>query len=158
METRYIEITLETAKRWYEQGGELRDMARGVFSLEEMGYSLPRSWIEYEEEMKRLYGIVHYDRYDDKNPQIAAVKKLIVLRDFYNNYWKPKWGDILEDKFSIDMDYKKDTGTFEYSVMRVYKPASFLVFNNPKYAEEFINNFRDLIEQAGGFNLIRLWK
>lgn len=149
METRCIEISLETAKRWYKQGGELMDMARGVFSLEEMGYSLPRSWVEYEEELKRLYGLVSHDRYDDPNPQIAAVKKLLLLRDFYNNHWKPKWGDIIDDKFAIVMDYKKDTGKFEYSVKRVYRPDSFLVFNNPKYAEEFLNNFRELIEQAG---------
>ena len=26
METRYIELSLDTAKRWYEQGGELKDI------------------------------------------------------------------------------------------------------------------------------------
>ena len=33
METRLIEISLETAKRWYAQGGEQKDMALGAFTL-----------------------------------------------------------------------------------------------------------------------------
>ena len=149
METRYMEISLETAKGWCEQGGELKDMALGVYTLEEMGYSLPKTFEEFLEISERWNIAVPEQLYKDAIPKIAAVKKLILLRDFYNNNWKPKWGDIIDDKFTIVMDYKKDTGTFEYFVMRVYKPASFLVFNNPKYAEEFLNNFRELIEQAG---------
>ena len=149
METRCIEISLETAKRWCQQGGELKDMALGVFSLEELGYSLPKTFEKYLEILDKWRIIPHKEEYEDLNPQIAAVKKLILLRDFYNNGWKPEWDAYLEKKFTIDMDYKTDTGTFVYSVMRVYKPASFLVFNNPKYAEEFLNNFRELIEQAG---------
>ena len=149
METRYISLPLETAKRWYEQGGELKDMALGVFSLEELGYSLPKTFEEYLEILDQWRIIRHKEEYEDFNPQIAAVKKLILLRNFYNNGWKPKWGDILDDKFAIDMDYKKDTGTFEYSVMPVYRPIPFLVFNKQKYAEEFLENFRDLIEEAG---------
>ena len=149
METRYIEISLDTAKRWYEQGGELKDMALGVYTLEEMGYSLPKTFEEYLAILDQWRIIPHKEEYEDLNPQIAAVKKLILLRDFYNNHWNPKWGDLMDDKFVIDKDYKKDTGRFEYSVMRVYKPSSFLVFNNNKHAEEFLNNFRELIEQAG---------
>lgn len=151
METRHIEISLETAKRWYEQGGELKEMARGAFSLVEMGFSLPRSWGEYEEELKRLYGLVSRDIYDDTNPQIAAVKKLILLRDFYNNGWKPKWNTIIEDKFAIVKSYNRETDEFQYSVEQVFNPnsSSWLVFNDNKHAEEFLNNFRSLVEQAG---------
>ena len=48
METRYIEISLETAKRWYEQGGELKDMAIGAYSEQELiGSRLPKTWDEY---------------------------------------------------------------------------------------------------------------
>ena len=31
METRTIELSLDTARRWYEQGGELKEMALGAF-------------------------------------------------------------------------------------------------------------------------------
>ena len=32
METRNVKITLETAKRWYEQGGEFKEMALSAFT------------------------------------------------------------------------------------------------------------------------------
>ena len=149
METRYIEISLDTAKRWYEQGGELKDMALGAYTLEEMGYKLPTTWEDYIEKCKKWHIIVGTEDYEDKNPQIAAAKKLILLRDFYNNKWQPVWDDYIVDKYAIDKDYKTDTGTFEYYLVRVYRPSSFLVFNNREHAEEFLNNFRELIEQAG---------
>ena len=149
METRQIELSLDTAKRWYEQGGELKDIALGAYTLEEMGYKLPTTWEDYIEKCKKWHIIVGTEDYEDKNPQIAAVKKLILLRDFYNNKWQPVWDDYIVDKYAIDKDYKTDTGTFEYSLVRVYRPSSFLVFNNHEHAEEFLNNFRDLIEEAG---------
>ena len=149
METRYIEISLDTAKRWYEQGGELKDIALGAYTLEEMGYKLPTTWEDYIEKCKKWHIIVGTEDYEDKNPQIAAVKKLILLRDFYNNKWQPVWDDYIVDKYAIDKDYKTDTGTFEYYLVRVYRPSSFLVFNNHEHAEEFLNNFRELSEQAG---------
>ena len=149
METRYISLSLETAKRWYEQGGELKDMALGVYTLEEMGFELPKTFEEYLEILDHWRIIRHKEEYEDLNPQIAAVKKLILLRDFYNNRWQPEWGDYIVDKYAIDKDYKTDTGTFEYSLVRVYRPSSFLVFNNHEHAEEFLNNFRELIVEAG---------
>lgn len=149
METRYIEISLDTAKRWYQQGGELKDMALGVYTLEELGFELPKTWEDYIEMCKMWHTIVGTEDCEDKNPQIAAVKKLILLRDFYNNGWNPKWGELMDDKYAIDIDYDTNTGTFVYSVMRVYKPYFFLVFNNAKHAEEFLKNFRELIVEAG---------
>ena len=149
METRYIEISLDTAKRWYEQGGELKDMALGVYTLEEMGYSLPKTFEEFLGVLERWNIAVPEQLYNDAIPKIAAVKKLILLRNFYNNHWNPEWGDLMDDKYAIDIDYDTNTGKFVYSVMRVYKPYFFLVFNNRKYAEEFLENFRELIEQAG---------
>ena len=149
MEARYISLSLETAKRWYEQGGELKDMALGVYTLEEMGFELPKTFEEYLEILDHWRIIRHKEEYEDLNPQIAAVKKLILLRDFYNNRWQPVWDDYIVDKYAIDKDYKTDTGTFEYSLVRVYRPSSFLVFNNHEHAEEFLNNFRELIVEAG---------
>ena len=149
METRYIEISLETAKRWYEQGGELKDMALGAYTLEEMGYKLPTTWEDYIEKCKKWHIIVGTEDYEDKNPQIAAVKKLILLRDFYNNNWKPDWDNIIEYKYGITYWYNRDTRESSYAAKVIYCPPCFLVFNDMAKAEEFLNNFRELIEQAG---------
>ena len=151
METRYIEISLDTAKRWYEQGGELTDMALGAYTLEEMGYKLPTSWEDYIEKRKKWHIIVGTEDYEDKNSQIAAVKKLILLRDFYNNRWQPEWGDYSR-KIAIKRSYRIEEGKYGYYTERVYSPSesSWLVFNNEDYAKRFLNNFRELIEAAGG--------
>ena len=149
METRLIEISLDTAKRWYEQGGELKDMALGAYTLEEMGVKLPSTFEEYLERCAK-WGIKHnLDDYTDTNPQIGALKKLILLRDFYNNGWKPNWRKIIEDKFHIKKDYDGETKNLSFNVESAYRPLTFLTFNNSKYAHEFLTNFRELIEQAG---------
>ena len=149
METRYIEISLDTAKRWYEQGGELKDMALGVYTLEEMGYSLPKTFEEFLGVLERWNIAVPEQLYNDAIPKIAAVKKLILLRDFYNNNWKPDWDNIIEYKYGITYWYNRDTRESSYAAKLIYCPPCFLVFNDIAKAEEFLNNFRELIEQAG---------
>ena len=151
METRYISLSLDTAKRWCQQGGELRDMALGVFSLEELDCKLPKTFEEYLEILDQWCIMPHKEQYEDLNPQIAAVKKLILLRDFYNNNWKPDWSDYLDSKFGIAKVYKSGYVNCEYSVEEKYNPAytSWLVFNDKKHAEDFFENFRELIEKAG---------
>ena len=48
METRTIELSLDTAKRLYEQGGEYRDIALTAFKEHELiGDVLPKTWDEY---------------------------------------------------------------------------------------------------------------
>ena len=149
METRLIRISLDTAKRWYEQGGELKDMALGAFTLEELGEKLPITFDEYLERCAKWGIKVDAEDYTDRNPQIEALKKLILLRDFYNNGWKPNWDKIIEDKFHIKKDYDGETKNLSFNVGITYKPLTFLTFNNSESAYEFLDNFRELIEQAG---------
>ena len=149
METRYIKLSLDTAKRWYEQGGELKDMALGVFTLEELGEKLPITFDEYLGICKKWGIKVDADDCMDRNPQIEALKKLILLRDFYNNSWKPDWDNIIEDKFCIKKDYDRETKTLSFDVVIAFSPSTFLTFNNSEYAHEFLTNFRELIESAG---------
>ena len=152
METRLIRLSLDTAKRWYEQGGELKDMALGVFTLEELGEKLPITFDEYLGICKKWGIKVDADDCMDRNPQIEALKKLILLRDFYNNSWKPDWDNIIEDKFCIKKNYDRETKILSFDVVIAFSPSTFLTFNNSEYAHEFLTNFRELIEQAG--NLI----
>ena len=149
METRYIEISLDTAKRWYMQGGELKDMALGAFTLEELGVKLPSTFDEYLERCAKWEIKVDAMDFVDKNPQIDALKKLILLRDFYNNGWKPDWSDYLVSKYAIKRTYNREEGICLPIVSYTCDPQSFLVFNSNKNANEFFDNFSDLIEQAG---------
>ena len=151
METRYISLSLETAKRWYQQGGELKDMALGAYTLEELGFELPKTFDEFLGVMERWNIATPEQMYNDAIPQIAAVKKLMLLQTFYNNGWQPNWKEMVEDKFSIIRNYIKETDEYKYGVEVKYSPiySTWLVFKSKKLADEFLNNFRELIEEAG---------
>ena len=151
METRYIEISLDTAKGWYQQGGELKDMALGAYTLEELGFELPKTFDEFLGVMERWNIATPEQMYNDAIPQIAAVKKLMLLQTFYNNGWQPNWKEMVEDKFSIIRNYIKETDEYKYGVEVKYSPiySTWLVFKSKKLADEFLNNFRELIEEAG---------
>ena len=157
METRLIEISLETAKRWYEQGGELKEMALGAFSEKELiGDGLPKTWDEYcakhgdmgviiKASLGTAYVALNKHVFSDyKQAQAHITKmKLHLLRDEYRNGWKPDWKDGNLGKYVIESSEE------EYYVAKYKHISSFLAFQDEKTAEEFLTNFRDLIEQAG---------
>ena len=157
METRQIELSLDTAKRLYEQGGELRDLALGAFSEKELiGDRLPKTWDEYcakqgevGDKIKASLDIAYmtinkhiFSDYKQAQAHIAKMK-LHLLRDDYRIGWVPEWGNIDESKFSIEMVENEFT-VENYGITR-----HFLAFQDKKRANEFLTNFRELIEQAG---------
>ena len=73
--------------------------------------------------------------------QHFALMQLHQLRDCYRQGWIPDWDD---EKFIITVNYKEF-----YSVGKCIKTKEFLAFQSREVAEEFLTNFRDLIEQAG---------
>ena len=156
METRQIELPLVTAKRWYEQGGELREIALGAFSEKELiGDGLPKTWDEYcakhgevgdkiKASLNTAYMTINrYVFSDYKQAQAHIAKmKLHLLRDEYRIGWVPEWGNIDESKFVIEM-VENELTVENYGITR-----HFLAFQDEKRANEFLTNFRDLIEQA----------
>lgn len=157
MEIRTIEIPLDTAKRWYEQGGELREIALGAFSEKELiGDGLPKTWDEYCAKhgdmgviIKASLGTAYvalkkhvFSDYKQAQAHIAMIK-LHLLRDEYRQGWLPEWMDYEQDKYVIQKFID------EY-VIRLYNTTSyFLSFQDDERANEFLTNFRDLIEEAG---------
>lgn len=71
-----------------------------------------------------------------------ALIQLHQLRDCYRQGWTPNWKNNYP-KYSI---VKKDK---QYSIAYYLGTPCFLSFPTCEIAEEFLNNFRDLIEQAG---------
>ena len=53
METRNVKITIETAKRWYEQGGEFKEMALSAFTEAELN-QIRNEW------ESKIYGTPSY--------------------------------------------------------------------------------------------------
>lgn len=156
METRQINLPLDTARRWYEQGGELKEMALGAFDEKELiGYRLPKTWEEYRtikgDNGERAYAALHscyifvnnhvFANYHDTQKHIALMK-LHLLRDEYRNGWLPDWNDTNQEKFAIQISRKNEKGGYSHV-------STFLTFQNAALSDEFYNNFRELIEQAG---------
>lgn len=156
METRYIELSLDTAKRWYEQGGELKDMALGAFEEKKLiGYRLPKTWEEYRtikgdegEKANAALSFAYtsinsaFADYHDTQKHIALMK-LHLLRDEYRNGWLPDWNDKETLKYGIEITASR------WIIWTNTATRRFLSFQTKELAEEFLNNFRELIEQAG---------
>ena len=67
------------------------------------------------------------------------------LRDCYRQGWKPDWKDNNTPKYCIYFVNKEQ----KLDVYPFYERREFLAFQSRKLAEEFLNNFRDFILQAG---------
>lgn len=157
MEKRQIEITIETAKRWYNgTDAELKALAVQTFPELEKN-RLPKTW----EELKDINGfwvnsdsIIHpanncvtvplsRNVFATKEQAEASVAlaQLSQLREVYRNGWVPDWSD---DGFKHFIIFVKDK--IETSEARNLN--SFLSFKDPETRDLFLDNFSDLIEKA----------
>ena len=157
METRLIRLSLDTAKRWYEQGGEYRDIALTAFKEHELiGGRLLKTWDEYcakhgevgdriKASLNTAYMTINrYVFSDCKQAQAHIAKmKLHLLRDEYRNGWLPEWKEDGEPKFVI-LNVEN-----ELEVVERRETAGFLAFQDGERANEFLTNFLDLIKEAG---------
>lgn len=165
MEARTITLTLEKAREFYKKGEEFRDLALSAYTEEELTkVELPKTWEDfcYNYKIQNEYYIgadsiirqVSLDNFrlpcrDSNllpNRQAAeahlALIKLHQLRDCYRQGWKP---DLTVPKsiFAIFCTRGK------YSVEEFIYSSEFLSFQSKEIAQLFLNNFRNLIEEAG---------
>ena len=164
MEARVITLTLEKAKEFYKKGGEFRDLALSAYTEEELNPSLPKTWEEFCDRFK-IHEEYHIDSASDiikneddyyRDPLLnrnllvskeAANQHLVLmqlhrLRDCYRQGWKPDL-TVPESIFAIFCTKGK------YSVEEFMYSSEFLSFQSRQLAQEFLNNFKDLILQAG---------
>ena len=80
------------------------------------------------------------------NKEIAeaflALMQLVQLRDCYRQGWTPDWSDDEQPKYSVI------TSSGEVSVDTRIVTNGVLSFQSEEIRNEFLNNFRDLIEEA----------
>ena len=133
--------------------------------FEDIKPQLPKTWEEFCKnysrkkdecyidmscQIVRLVYEIDRDKDSDKNilpsKQAAeshlALMQLHQLRDCYRQGWIPDWKNNYP-KYSI---VRKDK---QYSIAYYLGTPCFLSFPTCEIAEEFLNNFRDLITQAG---------
>ena len=160
METRNVKVSLETAKRWYVQGGEFKEMALSAYTESEL------SPIRNEWESKLLNGYIEGycinlpsnignvkgpASYLDKNVfktekqaksalAYAQLTQLMALPE-YNGDWVPDWSDndnvkhVIRRYFNeIDFDYYSNT-------------HHFLAFKSAEIRDRFYENNYDLLKE-----------
>lgn len=153
MEGRNIKLSLEKAKEFYAKGGEFKDLALSAFSEEELTKKeLPKTWEEYikywakERKAVRLRDMaeVELDKFEVPNDIISSHNKLMtlhLLRDCYRQGWVPNWNDGTI-KHCIKA---KGRAVYLYTSQQTNQ---FLSFQTKDVADEFMNNFSNLIQQA----------
>ena len=72
-----------------------------------------------------------------------AYIQLHQLRDVWREGWLPDWNDGRQNKYAIISFEDK------YEITELNFSSRFLAFQDEKTANEFLTNFRELIEQAG---------
>ena len=124
MEERNVKISLDKAREWYNQGGELKELALSAFTENEITTSaLPNTW----EEFCKMYPIKDDEWYISASsniirmsqgkrftfyncnilPSLQAAKahlaqmQLEQLRDCYRQGWLPDWEDEYQNKWVI---------------------------------------------------------
>lgn len=159
MKTRTIELSLETAKAWYKQGGTLKEVALQAFNEVELG-ALPKTWPEFVAQSNFDFtGVMCYengllnhsnscisDKTIDESSKIwnkyIALFQLEQLRDCYRQGWIPNW-HIKNQKYTIVITKGEPV------VSSLQNTNRFLSFQSVELAEKFLNNFIHLIKQAG---------
>lgn len=155
---RNLELSQETAKRWYEgTDEELKALALQTYP-ELAKKELPKSW----QELKKLSGCyinltsdvkkaINFSSIKDNESIFTtkeqaeasiALAQLSQLREVYRNVWVPDWSSNEEYKYCIDFEYNKPTKN-TYNIT-----PQFLSFQDEKTRDLFLKNFRDLIEKA----------
>lgn len=141
---RNLSVSLDTAKEWYEKNNELKEIALKLFTKEELtAHNLPATWAEYYLKLPAA----DIRKCDEEltampNNKYKALKKLEYLRNAYVNDWKPDWTICSQTKWVIER-----TNKILHITNRCYTHG-FLNFPSPEMAQLFLDNFKELIEEA----------
>lgn len=159
METRNVKVSIETAKRLYEQGGEFREMALSAFKESELN-PIRNEWVNkfVGENIQGFYigndGEIYIEdsiaNYSEKATfktekqaksalAYAQLTQLMALPE-YNGDWVPNWSDndgkfiIRRRGIAIEVDYYTKT-------------HHFLAFKSRQIRDKFHENNYDLLKE-----------
>ena len=151
-----IELSLEEARNLYHLGNnQINILLLANFSKEELENKLPTKW----EDIKSLMGwyingdseiktantsfIINSNKNifasEKEAKSSLAMAQLSQLMKVYRNGWEPDWGSV-EYKSCI-LRLRNEAKTI--NIHRAYK---YLSFPTEELADQFLENFRDLIE------------
>lgn len=135
---RQITLTLDKAKQYYRAGGELKNIALSVYTVEELlePEQYPRTWEEYlcslSDEERENVGF----RVRSVPACLVNFYKLMVLRDYYRHGWTPSYSQSgVVVKVGLD----------GHVALRLNNHFDFLSFPSNQMAGKFRDNFKNLI-------------
>lgn len=145
MEERVFKLSLKEAKEWYKSDDNTKkDIALKLFTKEELEkIELPKTWEEFERinsNKPTHLDFIIYAKHTSHKWKAAA--KLEILMDYYRQGWLPDWK---ADGYKYYICLSRNEVVTSYST----NIAHFLSFQSPILRNEFLENFRDLIKQAG---------
>ena len=103
---------------------------------------LPESWEEHRD-MNGIPSLLNVGVRVKYFDAFKALKKLIELRDVYNDGWEPDWRNIDQIKWCIVYD-----GGLANANMFYTSQSNVLAFETREKRDKFLENFRGLIEEA----------
>lgn len=136
-------LTLETAKELYKEGGAGKAFALDNFTEEELKERwLPKTWEEYHSMFFGGY-IIAMNRISSAPSKYQALRRLELLRDYYNGSWEPDWSD---GSWKLCIEVNDNDSKIEFTMSQYqHRP---LAFKDGKTGAEFLKNFSDLILEA----------
>ena len=161
METRSVKVSLETAKRWYVQGGEFKEMALSAFTEAELntirnewedritayGTRFVSGWYLGGDCVYKETNAENTDRSTFKTEKqaksslaYAQLTQLMALPE-YNGDWVPDWCNINERKYVLCRCREK-IGVD--STASLYYPIS---FKSLEIRNKFLENNFDLLKE-----------
>lgn len=151
---------METKEIIIPQGWEIDKVEDNKIILKESKKELPKRWEECIAKIKDLEYIdtngdieevdfnvnLVYDHVNDipkgLGKPMLAFCQLLVCREVYRQGWKPNWSDSNEIKYCIE--WVRDCITKDtYTLI-----ATVLSFQSEEIRDQFLENFKDLIEEA----------
>ena len=160
METRNVKVSLETAKRWYVQGGEFKEMALSAFTESELN-PIKNEWeskvIDYGTKFVSGWYLgvdcVHKETNEENTDRstfktekqaksafaYAQLTQLMALPE-YNGDWVPDWSDGCT-KFVI----RRCVNTIDFD--NYSNTHHFLAFKTERICYKFYENNFDLLKE-----------
>lgn len=136
-----IKLSIEKAKEWYKQGGDLREVALQAYDESELKKEI-LTWEDFiaDNPSKELYAISELPKEVDKRKSLHAFCKLSYLIPLYNGDWVADWVNSKQLKYSIERFSNR------LFIDSTYSYYSFLAFKDESTAEKFLKYNEDLIK------------
>lgn len=151
---------METKEIIIPQGWEIDEVRGNKIILMESKKELPKTWEECIAKIKDLEYIdtngniekvdfnvnMVTDHINDipigLGKPMLALCKLLVCREIYRQGWKPNWYDCKTKKWTIECV------NYNITSMTYMQTSKVLSFQSEEIRDQFLENFRDLIEEA----------